>query len=328
MNAYFDFSNFLSLIHSANDDRYADCMRMLKDNFHIYFTFTKESIDNASSDDKSDIMQWFTSMASGLGDISWNSSFPQNPIKNDDLKKKPNYSSVYCLDENKRSDVNSLFNKGIVIVSKVGSELSAFSNLFVYSNQYTKDVFDEISRWEDVKKYISPTSDIIIYDRYLLSSPELYESNLYKLVKCLADNATNEKINIVIVTLKEVYDKSSKQVFEPNWDDIYSNLRSKVNKKFRPNITFVVATESRIKHDRYIITNYKMFTSGDTYNYFNNQGEKITSGSWFYANSLADKTNMAKAEKLLTDLQELVDTLKRINDTNIKKDRICNFLVF
>ena len=71
-----------------------------------------------------------------------------------------------------------------------------------------------------------------------------------------------------------------------------------------------------------------MFTSGDTYNYFNNQGEKITSGSWFYANSLADKTNMTKAEKLLTDIQELVDTLKIINDTNIKKDRKCNLLIF
>jgi hypothetical protein len=105
-------------------------------------------------------------------------------------------------------------------------------------------------------------------------------------------------------------------------------LRTKVNKKFRPNITFVVASKERIKHDRYIITNYKMFSSGDSYNYFNNQGAKITSGSWFHVYSLADNTNMANADRLLKDVQELIDTLKRINDSNIKKDRISNFLDF
>ena len=328
MNAYFDFSNFMSLIHSANDNRYADCMRMLKDNFHIYFTFTKDSIEEASPDDKSDIMQWFTNMASGLGDISWNSGFPQNPIKADDLKKRANITSVYCLDETQRSDVSTLANKGTILVSQIGSELSLLSNLLVYSNQYTRNVFEEISKWEDIKNYISPTSDIIIYDRYLLSSPELYESNLYTLIKCLTNCVKNEKVNIVIVTLKDNFDNYSKRNFEPDWNEIYSSLRTKVNKKFRPNITFVVASKERIKHDRYIITNYKMFSSGDTYNYFNSQGEKITSGSWFHVYSLADNANMANANRLLKDVQELIDTLKRINDSNIMKDRICNFLEF
>lgn len=328
MNAYFDFPNLVSLVHSANDNRYADCMRMLKDNFHINFTFAKELITEASPDDRSDIMQWFTNMASGLGDISWNSGFPQNPIKADDLKKRANITSVYCLDENKRSDVCSLVNKGTIIISKIGSELNALSNLLIHSNQYTKNIFDEISKWEDIKNFISPTSDILIYDRYLLASPELYESNLYTLVKCLADSVKNEKVNIVIVTLKDNFDNFSKRNFEPDWDGIYSNLRTKVNKKFRPNITFVVASKDRIKHDRYIITNYKMFSSGDSYNYFNSQGTKITSGSWFHIYSLADNANMANADRLIKDVQELINVLKRINDSNIKKDRICNFLKF
>lgn len=328
MNAYFDFSNLISLVHSANDDRYADCMRMLKDNFHINFTFAKELIAEASPDDKSDIMQWFTNMASGLGDISWNPGFPQNPIKADDLKKRANLISVYCLDETKRDDVRTLANKGTIIVSPIGSELSSLSNLLVYSNQYTKNIFEEISKWEDIKNYISPTSDIIIYDRYLLSSPELYDSNLYTLIRCLANCVKNEKINIVIITLKDNFDNYLKRNFEPDWDEIYSNLRTKVNKKFRPNVTFVVASKDRIKHDRYIITNYKMFSSGDSYNYFNGQGKKITSGSWFHVYSLADNANMANADRLLKDVQELIDTLKRINDSNIKKDRVSNFLNF
>jgi len=71
-----------------------------------------------------------------------------------------------------------------------------------------------------------------------------------------------------------------------------------------------------------------MFSSGDSYNYFNSQGTKITSGSWFHIYSLADNANMANADRLIKDVQELINVLKRINDSNIKKDRICNFLKF
>ena len=67
MNVYFDFSNLLSFIHSAKDSRYDDCMRMIKDNFDIKFTFTRDAINEACKDDKDDIMQWFTNMANGKG---------------------------------------------------------------------------------------------------------------------------------------------------------------------------------------------------------------------------------------------------------------------
>ena len=329
MNAYFDFHNFLSLIHSANDIRYGDCIRMIKDNFKINFTFSKDYIAKAKHDDKMDIMQWFTNMATGMGDISWESKIPSRPININQIKTPPNNISVYCLDEAQYNALEGLIKKGIIIIAKVGDEIEAFSGLLIYSNQYTKNIFANIQDWEDIKDYSSPCTDIIIVDQYIFSSPELYEPNLYKLIKCLADHSQNEKLNIVIVTLNKLYNKKTNFTFEPDWNKIYSELRSKINKKFRPNITFITASQGRLEeHDRTIFTNYKTFASGDTYNYFDNKGNKITNGRYLHAHSLADKDNMRDALKLLDDLQKLVNELKSLNDSLIMKDRVCNFLNF
>lgn len=328
MDAYFDFSSLLSLVHSANDDRYHDCMRMIQDNFTIKFTFRKESIAEANKDDREDIMQWFTNMASGSGDVKWDSLFPENPIKMDDIKKYPNNSAVYCLDETIREDLDKLIDKGIVIVGKTGTELNLLSNLH-FNTQYIKNIFQNINSWDCLKDYISPCSDIIIVDQYILAIPELYESNLYTLVKCLSEKCNkNEKINIVIVTLKRVYDKITHQYYEPDWDKIYSEMRQRINSRNRPNITFVTASGNMLEHDRSIFTNYKTFSSGATYNYFNSKGEKITHGRYMYVHSLANKDNVEDARRLLNDIQVLINRIKLLNPDNIKKDMKCNFLSF
>ena len=96
----------------------------------------------------------------------------------------------------------------------------------------------------------------------------------------------NEKLNIVIVTLNKLYNKKTNFTFEPDWNKIYSELRSKINKKFRPNITFITASQGRLEeHDRTIFTNYKTFASGYIYNYFDNKGNKITNGRYLHAYS-------------------------------------------
>ncbi len=329
MNVYFDFNNFLSFIHSAKDTMYDDCMRMLKDNFDIIFTFSKKLINEAGRDDQNDIMQWFTTMSNGAGNIYWESEIPHNPINKDELLRRPYIQSVYCLDEKNRDKVELFADKGLLEVSMIGDELKTLSSLFVYSNQYIQNIFEQINRWEDIKNYTSHCTDIIIVDQYLLSSPSIYFSNIYKLIKCLAESAKNDKINIVIITLKKQFDKLSKIENEPDWNTIYSELREYVNKKCRPNITFVVAAKENFReHDRTIFTNYKLYASGDTYNYFDNNGNKITKGRYLHIHSLADTGNMVNAHKFLDDMQKLIDKTKVLNNSNIMKDKKCNFLKF
>lgn len=313
MDVYIDFSNFLSLIHSAKDGRYGDCMRMIRDNFDIKFTFSKESIYLAEKDDLEDIGQWFNTMASGKGEIKWDSTIPEDK----DLRSYPYNSSVYLLDDNANDSRRlNIIKRDIVLIATIGKELEVLSSLFVYNNQYYKDIFDKINAWEDVMEYTSPTTDLIIYDRYLLSSPELYDSNLIRLLKCLTNKTKSERINILIVTLNKYKD------FEPKWDKIYSTVRKAVNKKVHPNVSFI--TTSKLKHDRYILTNYKMFISGDTFNYFDSTGNKITSGSFFVVSSLADTDNMVKSKNLVKEVKTLIERMIIKNRDFIKYEPICN----
>ena len=45
-----------------------------------------------------------------------------------------------------------------------------------------------------------------------------------------------------------------------------------------------------------------------------------------HVHSLADGDNMRDAIDLLNDIQKLIDDTLKLNDSNIKKDRVCNFL--
>ena len=51
--------------------------------------------------------------------MKWDSLFPENPIKMDDIKKYPNNSAVYCLDETIREDLDKLIDKGNGLFEKV-----------------------------------------------------------------------------------------------------------------------------------------------------------------------------------------------------------------
>ena len=60
MNIYIDKPNLLSVIHSVKNDRYSDCIKMLKNCFSIYFTFSKDDVKKLPNADKVDIMYVLT----------------------------------------------------------------------------------------------------------------------------------------------------------------------------------------------------------------------------------------------------------------------------
>lgn len=334
MNIYIDKPNLLSVVHSAKKENYNDCMRMLKDNFRIFFTFSKKDIVDLEQNDKQDVMQWLTQMVTGINSsntdpVKWESTFPPRPLDTSSFNSEQ-LSSVYCLSKDSDSKMLSQIKKGNLIIACEGQEIEALSSLFFGSFQFTKDIFDEVSSWSDLEKYISPCTDIVITDLYIFSSPEIYQQNIYSLLRVLGSKANNSKINVIIFTLKSNYIKESKIEFEPDWDTIYSKIRKCAEKHSSFNVTFVTASKETLEeHDRTIFTNYKVFASGDTYNYFNSNGERITKGRWLHVHSSAIKNNEAKASKFIQDMQSIVDEIeKKKNDRLIKKDKISNFLVF
>lgn len=326
MVVYFDKQNIISFIRSAKDRRFSDCMRMLQDYCDIKLTFPKSETSSMSDDEKEDFYQWFSLLSDGSARddfFNWDSQYPPRPFEYNHLRETQHFSSVYCLECNsKLSDC--------ILVANLGEELSKLSTLFVTSNQFTHNIFRQITKWEDIKKYSSPCTDIIIVDKFLLTSPELYTSNLYSLIRTLCSDAEQTRLNIVIFTLKEVYNRETKYTFVPDWDKIYQSIRKCVGKRTpSPNVTFVTASDQKLdEHDRTIFTNYKTFASGDSYNYFNSAGDRITKGRYLHVHSLAEAENRNDAVSFLEDMQKIIDDLLKLNSRLIMKDKICNYLTF
>ena len=334
MNIHIDKPNLLSIIHSVKNDNYKDCMRMLKNNFNIFFSFDKDDIKKFDVLEKQDVMDWLTQMTTGIGNdnsnpIKWGCKFPEGSldISSFDAEK---LSSIYCLSKERDSKLETLARKGNLIIALEGQEIDALSSLYFDDFQFTEHIFYEISSWADLEKYTSPCTDIIIADPYLFSSPELYQQNVYSLIRVLTKRIKNSKVNIVIFTLKSNHDRLTNTDFEPDWNTIYSKIRKCAEKYSTFNVTFVTASKETLdEHDRTIFTNYKYFASGDTYNYFNSKGEKITSGRNLHAHSRVSKVNAKNSTIFLNDMQQIIDKIKkRNNDALIKKDRKSNFLKF
>ena len=324
MVVYFDKRNILSFIRSARDRKFEDCMRMIQQFCEIKMTFPRSSVDSMNEIDRTDFMQWLNTLADGYSrEFSWDCHFPPVPFERNSLTKKKHYSSVYCLEQQTKL-------KECLLIANEGEELSKLSTLFIKSNQYTSNVFRHILKWGDLNKYSSPCTDIIIVDKFLFSRPNLYNSNIYELIRTLCERAENNQINIVIFTLKEVYDKISKTTFVPDWNVIYNKIRKCVGKRTpRPNVTFVTAGNNKLdEHDRTIFTNYKTFASGDSFNYFDEQGNRITNGRWFHAHSLVNDEAELDAIDFIDDMQSIITDLKNLNSDLIMKDKVSNFLFF
>lgn len=340
MNIYIDKPNLLSIVRSVKNEQYDDCKNMLKKHFKILFTFEKERIMEFTPIDRQEVMLWLSQMTTGIGldnvdNVKWGESFLQRPLDISNYKDCK-LSSVYCLspkfNSQKKEDtkLESEIKKGNLLIACQGEEISLLSTLYFEDLQFTRHIFFEISSWNDLVKYTSPCTDIIITDPYIFSSPELYQYNIYTLIKLLSRTVKNSKLNIVIFTLKSYYDKITKVNYVPDWDDIYRKIRKCAEKHTSFNVTFVTASKDTLdEHDRTIFTNYKLFTSGDTYNYFNSNGDKLTKGRNFYVHSNVTKSNVDISKKFIEDMQRIIDNIKsKGNDSLIKKDKISNYLKF
>lgn len=341
MDIYIDKPNLLSIVHSYKNEQYADCIRMLKDNFRIIFTFDKDEIKNMESNDKQDVMQWMSQLSTGLKadypeNPKWKNKFPSSPFdiskfENDKTStREEKLSAVYCLSRENDQKIEEHARKGNLMIAVEGQEINVISSLFFDSLQYTKNIFQKITSWDKISKYTSPCTDVIICDQFLFSSPELYQNNIYSLIRALCANVKDTRVNIIIFTLKSNYDKNNKIDFEPDWNTIYTKIRKCAEKHSSFNVTFVTASKNTLEeHDRTIFTNYKCFASGDSYNYFNNSGEKITNGRYLHVHSNADLDNKIDAEEFLKDMQDIINNIRELNNPSlIKKDKISNFLNF
>lgn len=328
MDLYIDRENLKSFISSRENDDFDDCCRMIKRQLHVIYNMDKQSIKNDPI-----LSQWILRINTGRGDSEDTDtflidSFPIRPIKSNsyinwDRKK---LTSIYLIDD---VESDKLKRKGCVLLGCIGEELQVLSKLFC-GNDYDYHCFYELQRdfnsWNQLidDNQTSPCTDIVINDRYLFNNTEdLVNHNMSQMLKALTHNVKS-KVNVVIFTLKEPFFN-----FDPQKAITIVRKAVEGNTEIKPNITFIVSSDkSKIPHDRYIVTNYRLIKSGDSFLYFSTKDEIITHGSSFDIFSLAKKEYALFADDILKTLQKTYNDIAQRNKDLIIGSKVSNFVKF
>lgn len=333
MNVYIDLPNLRAYAKQGGSQNFKACTDMLRQNFNLYFTFKKEAILREKKQSMASIMNLMRQLTSNRGssdEFEWGTMFPERPLKEDvyNTMSKEQLLSVYLLDD---PNIDTILKHGCLLFAAEGSEIKVLSNLLIDDNDKllpTKKYNQRSMKdWSLIEKNASPCTDIIIVDQYLFAQSDLlYEYNAYKIIENLARWNNGRPLNIVIFTFSRYKDNSS-WISVP-FPTIERQLKAKLKEQTGGdhNITFVILPESR-EHDRYIITNYKMFDSGDSFKYFNAKGENISNGRWFHVNTHGDKENRELSLAAITDLQAIINEVKS-GLNSIIGDKKSNFLTF
>jgi hypothetical protein len=291
-------------------------------------------MDKSVFRDDPEMTQWLLRMGEGRGaseetDTFNNDLFPLRPIKSNSYIEwdRKELSAVYLID-----DLNTikLKNKGCVLLGDIGEELRVLLKLFCgrdYDYHHLYDLQKNFNSWEQLvdENQMLPCTDIIINDRYLFNDDfMLVEYNLYRMLKAIVNNVKN-KVNVVVYTQND-------SIRNFGIDKATSIIKSAIEKttSMKPNITYVTsgAKPTKIPHDRFVITNYRLIRSGDSFIYFNTKGEKITKGGSLDIDSLAKYETYVFVNSLLESLQSIYNDLYRLNKDLIIGSRVSNFIKF
>lgn len=322
MQVYLDKKNLVSYIKSSKDPRFRYCQETLLSHCKIFMNFAKEELLNEDDEDAEIIMSWMKVCSDGFETErwSWNGIFPSRKIKSNTTNTftPDQHSAVYLINDDK---LYLLADKHQYIVSDLGKEVDTLSQLWFDDRQYTMNVFDKLDKWEKLKEYTSPCSDIIMCDQYILSNGSLLEYNIYEFLTQLCKESKCARMNIVIFTQKD-YQGYPK----PDFTQIRNVIKKRIKAKtgLSPFVTIITGSGQKLQeHDRTIFTNYKLYNSGDSFNYFDSSGRKITNGRYFHIHSLVSKSNEKTARLFIDDMQALYKTINIDAPDNIYKEQNC-----
>lgn len=349
MKLYIDLENLKSLANNQD----SEIMRLIKENFDVFYTFDEQDIKKEKRQKIVKIENWQKNLSSGrMGKgVCYNAFLPSFcEEENGTVTPKDELQSVFLIN-------NEIILPNGLITSRNCSGIEALSNLLIESRcvpakfYYTRpEKGKEIQKWEIVSKNVSPCTDIIINDLYMFAQSDTeYESNSYKLIEELCKKTVGQRLNIVIVTKKgfNMYEKEKQEdgsfktgsvSYLISTETIIRNLKriAKEVTNFEANVTIIAQRDEPIDkriHDRTIFTNYKLFISGDSFKYYRdkvgenpNTTEFISHGLWFGVCSLFDDEHRKIAKRFLDDIQEIIDESRRLPIKTIFGDGESNYL--
>ena len=321
MNLIIDKENLLQFVRSKNvdSDLHKECLRLLKRQMHVIFHFDKQKLVNDKSfKEVLDELNMY-GFLTGAGNSDQETSSFESQIFNRPMWEIQ--SSVLLL-----NDENYINNNGLLI-GRIGEEHKILSSLFCNLKNYDLHTIFDIQKWENhsawskLTDHLLPCTDIVITDRYILkNSKEKLKHNLLYIFEKISKKYAELQINLVIfydgfkITIKGK-GKGKKVVYPPIYTSIMAEIAKEFKKRFgeKSNITFVSykhifnesldEMEKNSPHDRIIITNNRMFRSGDSFCYFDENGILKTEGKTLDVDSLANSEAHSIAESVRHDLQ-------------------------
>ncbi|WP_459212766.1 hypothetical protein [Aquimarina rhabdastrellae] len=321
MNIYIDKTNLESFLGQNEDPFFDNILKLLKEQLNIHFNFSKETLK-----ENKNLSSLIPLLTSGVEhtNTTFDNSFPERPLKtNTTISFDSNQlSSIYWLDD---EGGEKLFNSGAVLMALPGHEINETKKIFLNQDGYVFKKRWRIGeegflKWEDLKEYTLPLTEIIICDPYILSKKNGDETihNLYGIIELLTKVSMN-KVSLVLFVKPDAVDYEIDFVKT----ELSKRLKNSTNKKC--NVTIV---KTNNEHDRTILTNYKRINSGDSFTYWNDSGLLISKGKELNYESLGDKENLKYANQRVKDFQEILDFLKENNTDYIIGDRKSGFLKF
>ena len=348
MNLIIDKENLHQFVRSENvdSDLHMECLRLLKRQMHVIFHFDAHILTDPSNREILENLNMY-GFFTGAGNSDQKTSFePQ-------ISNRPKWdilSSVLLL-----NNQNYINNNGLLI-GRIGEEHTILSSLFCNKNYDLHTIFD-IQKWENhyawnkMTDYLLPCTDIVITDRYILKNKEeKLKNNLYYILEQISKKYADLQINLVIFYdgfkikyhTKNISNGGIDRVITekkidkiPKINKTIKDIAKQFNKLFgkKSKITFVSykhiineslqEEEKNSPHDRIIITNNRMFRSGDSFCYFDEKDKLITEGKTLDVDSLANSEAHSIAESIRHDLQMICE-----KNPYIFGDGISNFIDF
>lgn len=342
MKLYIDKENLLSFISSAGNmtdpDLFSDCRRMINRHMSVCYNFTKAEVRNEPR-----LMSWFSGFAThgcgkGSSSVFLAEKCPPRPVKCNYFNnvRRDDKCAVYLIDE----DVSKICSSHTVLAGGVGDEISVLRKLmcdddYKFHKLYNIRKKENFSGWSqlDTDGHVLPTTDILIVDRYIFGDyrgiqESLLENNLYRILEMFGAKG-GDRINVVFLTSGNTETK----LWENRRMRIKECLKTS-NKYAKVNVTFIFYPahyhEDVVReHDRLIITNYRLFRSGDSFSYYDSKGELISKGEFLDVDSPAESEKSDMVESILDSLQKTYNAIKNIrNDDLIIGDKESSYIDF
>lgn len=342
MRLVIDKANLSNVARLANKRLQQDALFTMQTQLDVEFNFTKEERDQEANSDEL-LGFWFQEFSELKG--THNRHYYVQPgeepfsLRENTYDTWPKPHTAFLL-EQPAELVRQHQLAGELMVYTLGEESRFFTTIFLGSQHRETHRGLSIGKegfrqWNDLSRYITPLTDLILVDPYIGSSRELLASNLLSIVR-LFRTGKRGRTNIILLTDKsklaagvtlESLQQSIKaeiasiqgcaaQVTVVGWQG-----DTKQNRQQHPEI------EKFEEHDRTLITNYVRWKTGDTFNYFDSQNKRITRGrSLDMFSMLAKRDYLAEAQDLLNDINNYLLRCQTSNPSNIVGDRSSRLL--